>query len=325
MNLSNEDAALFYKLWLGLIGYVNERYQVAPDLGEPTSPAGVDIRKLYPVKEKLWENPEVIDAYISANDALTDEDREILTDWKEHHISGRFLIMKHLKNYSVLMPFDGEKESRLYGIIGIISPLSECVPNALPHLASMVLLPFKGRIIYDSIIGSSNIHFGSGIRGDLNETYKESKTKFGIATSLPVAADPQSVPAAKPKPKAKPGAALKRLIRNEIIVDCYDESEEFCGWHCYLSDNLAVPFKAICIEKMMRSPLNEGEQATVVSLTEIDECLGDMFATIRWKGREFAVPLSQLQAVAPTPETQKAMDAWAFWVKNGYTVSGPLR
>ena len=87
-----------------------------------------------------------------------------------------------------------------------------------------------------------------------------------------------------------------------------------------LSDNLAVPFKAICIEKMMSSPLNEGEQATVVSLTEIDECLGDMFATIRWEGREFAVPLSQLQAVAPTPETQKAMDAWAFWVKNGYTV-----
>jgi len=320
MNLSKEDAALFYKLWLGLIGYVNERYQVAPDLGEPTSPAGVDVRKLYPVKEKLWENPEVIDAYISANEALTDEDREILTGWKEHHISERFLIMKHLKNYSVLMPFSDEKESRLYGIIGIISPLSECVPDALPCLASMVLLPFKGRIIYDSIIGSNNIHFGPGIRGDFNGTYKESKAKFGITTSLPVAVDTPA-PKTAPKPKAKPGtAALKRLIRNEIIVDCYDEYEEFCGWHCYLSDNLAAPFKAVCIEKMMRSPFNEGEQVTVVSLTEIDECLGDMFATIRWKGREFAVPLAQLQAVAPTPETQKAMDAWAFWVKNGYTV-----
>ena len=184
MSLSNEDAALFYKLWLGLIGYVNETYQIAPDLGEPTSPAGVDVRKLYPVKEKLWENPEVIDAYISANEALTDEDREILAGWKEHHISGRFLIMKHLKNYSVLMPFGDKKESRLYGVIGIISPLSECVPNPLPCLASMVLLPFKGRIIYDSIIGSSNIHFGPGIRGDLNETYKEGKARFGIATSL---------------------------------------------------------------------------------------------------------------------------------------------
>lgn len=321
MNLSKEDAALFYKLWLGLIGYVNGQYQIAPDLGDPTSPAGVDVRKLYPVKEKLWENPEVIDAYISANEALTDEDREVLIGWKKHHISERFLIMKHLKNYSVLMPFDGGKESRLYGIIGIISPFSECVPDALPCLASMVLLPFKGRIIYDSIIGSSNIHFGPGICGDLNETYKESKAKFGITTSLPVAAEPQSAQKAKPKPKAKPGAAaLKRLIRNEIIVDCYDEYEEFCGWHCYLSDNLATPFKAICIEKMMRSPLNEGEQVTVVSLTEIDECLGDMFATIRWKGREFAVPLAQLQAVAPAPETQRAMDAWAFWVKNGYTI-----
>jgi len=30
MNLAKEDAALFYKLWLGLIGYVNKRYKVAP-------------------------------------------------------------------------------------------------------------------------------------------------------------------------------------------------------------------------------------------------------------------------------------------------------
>ena len=59
---------------------------------------------------------------------------------------------------------------------------------------------------------------------------------------------------------------------------------------------------------------------TVVSLTEIDECLGDMLATIWWKGREFAVPLAQLQAVNPTPETKRAMDVWAFWVKNGYTI-----
>ena len=126
----------------------------------------------------------MIDSYISANEALTDEDREILTGWKEHHISERFLIMKHLKNYSVLMPFGDEKESRLYGVIGIISPLSECVPDALPCLASMVLLPFKGRIIYDSIIGSSNIRFGSGIRGDLNETYKESKAYENLAKEV---------------------------------------------------------------------------------------------------------------------------------------------
>jgi len=218
------------------------------------------------------------------------------------------------------MPFGGDAAPRLYAVIGILSPLAECVPNALPCLASMVLLPFKGKIIYDSIIGSSNINFGSGIRGDLNETYKTSKMKFGIATSLPVAADAPA-PKAAPKLKSKPGsAALKRLIRNEIIVDCYDEYEEFCGWHCYLLDNLATPFKAVCIEKMMRSPLNEGEQVTVISLTEIDECLGDMFATIRWKGRVFAVPLAQLQAVEPTPETKTAMDAWAFWVGNGYAI-----
>ena len=113
---------------------------------------------------------------------------------------------------------------------------------------------------------------------------------------------------------------LRQIIEDEIIVDCYDEHEESSGWQCYMGDNLAVPFEAVCREKNARSPLNAGEQVTVLSMTEMDGKLDDIFVTVRWNDREFGVPLEQLQAIDPSGETQTAINAWTLWVKNGYSI-----
>jgi hypothetical protein len=66
----------------------------------------------------------------------------------------------------------------------------------LPVWVEAVLLPFKGRIIYDGLLISRNIMFGSGIRGNLNETYQAAKQAGNIIESLE--------PGAKPEGKSKP-------------------------------------------------------------------------------------------------------------------------
>ena len=33
----------------------------------------------------------------------------------------------------------------------------------------------------------------------------------------------------------------------EIVVDCYNESEAWQGWWCYLDRKLACPFDAECL------------------------------------------------------------------------------
>ncbi|MEE9188292.1 MAG: hypothetical protein V3U36_02905, partial [Anaerolineales bacterium] len=47
-----------------------------------------------------------------------------------------------------------------------------------------VLLPFKGKIIYDGILQGYNVSFGGGIRSDLKETYMTAKQNGRIIDSF---------------------------------------------------------------------------------------------------------------------------------------------
>jgi len=53
-----------------------------------------------------------------------------------------------------------------------------------PSAVKATLLPFEGKIIYDSLLESYNVYFGSGVRADLNETYKAAKERGTLLTSL---------------------------------------------------------------------------------------------------------------------------------------------
>jgi hypothetical protein len=45
-------------------------------------------------------------------------------------------------------------------------------------------------------------------------------------------------------PKHKIDEAREERIQMEIVVDCYNESERYSGWICYLEDKLEFPFRA---------------------------------------------------------------------------------
>ena len=49
-----------------------------------------------------------------------------------------------------------------------------------------------------------------------------------------------------------------------------------------------------------------------------EECEHDMLVTIRWKSRELAVPLMQLEGINVDEETQQAIEDWHYWVDQGY-------
>jgi hypothetical protein len=69
----------------------------------------------------------------------------------------------------------------LYGVLGLTDGLDEIIdPDFLPVAVKAVLLPFKGQIIYDGLFNTYSVSFGSGIRGDLNQTYQRVKQTEGI-------------------------------------------------------------------------------------------------------------------------------------------------
>jgi hypothetical protein len=112
--------------------------------------------------------------------------------------------------------------------------------------------------------------------------------------------------------------AREHRIDMEITVDAYGAEEQAMGWYYYLDDVLQIPFKARCIAVRRISPLKEGEKVQATGMAPEDECLHEMFVEVKWKGRTFAVPLSQLEGIEVDHETQQAIEDWHYWVGRGY-------
>jgi hypothetical protein len=183
MYLLEDEAQIFYKLWLSLLDYTNKKYKICPKLKELKNSKSINPQDLSPIKNKLWENKNLIDEYLNMNGHLHSKDEvEIINGWKRN-IAGKFIILKHLKNYTVFMAI--EDDIKLYGVIGISNPIEIMFSSsALPVCVNGVLIPFKGKIIYDSILYTHNISFGSGAKKGFNEDYRKAKVKYGISTTI---------------------------------------------------------------------------------------------------------------------------------------------
>jgi len=183
MMLQPEDRREFFRIWLGLLAFVNEKYELVKRFGHPKSPVGIKLENIVKIKGKLWQDVNIIDEYIEDAQDLSEDKTQILTSWK-NSIPGHFFIMKHLKNYAVFL-HEHENESFLYGVHGISNPISELfLPELLPRMVETTIMPFKGIIIYDTIFQSHNVSIDPNMRGNLNLQYSETKKNKGIITGL---------------------------------------------------------------------------------------------------------------------------------------------
>jgi Calcium binding len=107
-------------------------------------------------------------------------------------------------------------------------------------------------------------------------------------------------------------------IENEAIVDAYGPEEKAMGWYYYLEGKMRFPFQATCIASTTLSPLKKGDAVQAEGMASEDVCSDEMLITIRWQGRKFAVPLSQLAAVDGDESLAEAIADWHYWVAQGY-------
>ncbi|MDR3287877.1 MAG: SEC-C domain-containing protein [Peptococcaceae bacterium] len=188
-KLSAADTEYFYRLWYGVLAYVNQKYNLTPSVQrdlERNNYKTIDASKIQRPRDRVWETPELIGEYIETGGAkLTADDRVILRDWENNCVQGRFVLMKHLKDYSVFLRFDEEEECALYGVIGLMNSIERLFPRErLPQMVEAVLLPFKGKIIHDSLIASYDMSYGLGAREMFEESYAEQLATAGIVTAL---------------------------------------------------------------------------------------------------------------------------------------------
>ena len=181
MKLPKKEADLFFKLMWGLQFYVNQRLQILADVDSVEEYAQLSSADRTEVRDALWENPGMIDDYVRENpDGLSANEREIVQKW-ERFVSGHFQIYRLLKKHAI---FIGEA-GKVYGVLGLYDSLEDLFPGRpLPVMVEAVLLPFKGKIVYDGLLKGYNIFFGKGIRSNLHEEYMTAKQNNRIITTL---------------------------------------------------------------------------------------------------------------------------------------------
>lgn len=181
-QLNADECKLFYETWYGIMGFVNERMGVIKAKIKPEYPNTVDDMRVHKVREVLWKKPELIDEYISETE-LPQEKIDILKLWRSKHKIGMLIILEYRPEYAVALTSNEQGEDRLYGIKGISNSVAHTLRRDLPAQIETVLLPFKGKIIYDSFISSMSIGFGEGAKAAFNEMYDKAM-RFNIITSL---------------------------------------------------------------------------------------------------------------------------------------------
>ena len=181
-QLSPEECRLFYETWFGLMGFVNKQKHVIKPEIKPEYPNSISDVLIHKVREVLWEEPELIDEYINETE-LSQEKTDILKLWKTNHKKGMFFILEYQPEYAVAIAPNEKGEDRLYGIKGISNSLANTLRQKLPASIETVLLPFKGKIIYDSFIGALSISYAEGAKAAFREMCDKA-AEHGIITNL---------------------------------------------------------------------------------------------------------------------------------------------
>ena len=180
MVLSKEDAELFYKLFFSLLNYINNKFKINNEIQKLYYGKSVDPRAVKEIADRLWENTELIDEYLT-EEKLPEEHKNIILGWKKR-ISGKFIVERHLKKGTIFIQAENRE---VYLVSGIISSWDEMLCGIpLPVIITAVLIPFRNVIISDGLVSVSNIFFGKNLRSEFKDIYLSAKKTGNIHSSL---------------------------------------------------------------------------------------------------------------------------------------------
>ncbi len=265
MQLPLDEVEQFFQLHWSLMFFVNQQLKLIPEeVATPEDYSVLPPETRIEVHKAFLEHLDLIDDFVAENPfGFDEEDLEIVQSWK-HLVSGTFYAFRQLKPYMVFL--SSTEPPVAYGVVALFDPFEYLIGPYLPRMIKTTLLPFKGWIVYDGLITGYNVTFGGGIKRRLNESYQETKERFGIVTSLPF--DPGSSRQVEdpPKPRkraTRAGKTVGKSTTKEKARRAYDEivglTEAFCQEH------LTEEYEALCrnlAEKLARKrplPLASGK------------------------------------------------------------------
>jgi hypothetical protein len=285
MQVSFDDGKLFYKLYAALLSFVNRKLKVIPEqFSDSREYTALPPETRIIVRNALYKHRDLLDQFINENPAdLPANELAIVASWK-HVVVGQFYIFRYLSNYTIFL--SSSSPSKAYGVLALADPFEELIGPYLPRLNHAVLLPLKGKIIYDGLLSGHNITFGGGVKRMLNEEYRTAKETFGIIASLPESESPTSAP----KKPVKQPKKVERIFggHSKETKDILDAVVRLMDTFCkeFLNEEYAEACRKLAgvLARKRPSPLLQGKpeswasgipsQSPHMKLTFIDEAFG---------------------------------------------------
>ena len=178
--LSQGEHDLFYEIWLGLLSFVNEQKKIIKTTNKLLTLDNLPPVAAYEIRTELWNYPDFINDYLMTT-MLSEEKIYILKSWREHYLKGLFIVAEYKPEHTLLKHMDMQTDGRVYAVKGISEPISQVLQSKIPITIEAVLLPFKDKIIYDSIMNPHPFDLGDLLSNMFIEIYEKAIRK-GIIT-----------------------------------------------------------------------------------------------------------------------------------------------
>lgn len=176
-HLSGNQANVFYKIYMSVLDFINQKYRVCPYLYRITQ-QGINPEDVSKIRKVFLEHVDDIDEFVNAKKYhLFSEEKEIARSFKQAYMTN-FIIVKHEKDYTIIAD-----ENHLYAIKAARSNLDQILGNIqIPCFAELLLLPFKEDIVIDGVVMSMPISPGPEIRKTLCDRLLTEKVYFQLPT-----------------------------------------------------------------------------------------------------------------------------------------------
>ncbi|MHB8566073.1 MAG: hypothetical protein ACYC9U_03125 [Nitrososphaerales archaeon] len=194
--MSEDDYNLFLKLHQHFLVFVasEKKTGISHDIrtrDEFLKLSGEDKMKIR--DSLLNDNPVgLIDEFVESNPFnFKGEELEIVSCWK-NYVSGTFFLIKHTKRGAIFLEEgkkkkDGDsKNAKAYLVLALGTPFENMIPVPPPAwLHNVVLLPFRGRIVYDGMFKTERILIGHNMARSFRKACDDAILEYGLVESLP--------------------------------------------------------------------------------------------------------------------------------------------
>ncbi len=261
MQLPRPEGELFFKLHRSLMCFFNQRLQIAGEIKTPEEFAEQPDETRLKIRNAFLERRDLLDAFVAENPfQLPAEELAIVDSWR-NLVIGKFFVVRYLQRHAIFL--QAEDPPVAYGVLALSIPFDMLLGPYLPRWTEALLLPFRGKIVYDGLLNTFNISFGPGFRRSLNDSYRAAKARLGIVTSLPLE---NRLATAQEPAKKSPMLKAKSKPRPEDIRDVLafitSMIDDFCRQH--LNEEYAVLCRKLAgkLARKRPSPLVSGRPNT---------------------------------------------------------------